>query len=168
MPSFAKTLCLCSALLLSAAVSADEIYRWVDENGVVNYTQIRPVGVEAEAVSTRGGGRSNRSSAAAPAPQPQPAAAQSQELSPEQQQMLEDLQAAEAAREQEIARIREQNCIKAREVLARLLERPRIRVREAGGSEARLLTEDERQERIDEAQRGVAANCSASDLAAAP
>jgi len=167
MPRFALFSCLCSLmLLLSPAARADEIYRWIDENGVVNYTQIKPVGVEAEAVSTRGGTRS--SGRASPPRAPEPARSQPQELSPEQQEMLADLEAAEAARERELARIRQENCVKAQRVLARLLERPRIRVREAGGSEARLLNEEERQARIDEAQRGIAANCNASDIAAAP
>lgn len=145
-------------LLMGAAV-----YRWVDENGVVNYTQLKPEGVDAELVSADTG-RRQTSSRTAEGTQPAPAAPAAsgapgdQALTEKQQQLLADLQAAEQARQDEIARVRESNCQEARDVLQRLTERGRIRVMGDDGQE-RVMPDEERSQRIDEAQRAVAANC---------
>jgi len=155
-----KTVCLiCCLPLLTAA----DIYRWVDANGVVNYTQQKPRGIEAELVS----GPSNTRAAVAQAPQAQrptaqPGSAAQPTLNEDQQGMLRDLQAAEEARQQELVRVREDNCTRARSVLARLTAKGRIRVRGDDG-EYRIMNEEERQSRISEAQEGVALNCSSAD-----
>lgn len=147
-------------LILPLLMGAGEVYRWVDENGVVNYTQLKPEGVEAELVSADTGRRvastppANPASAGAqPANQP--------ELSESQQELLSELQAAEQARQEEVARIKEANCQQARAVLDRLTARGRIRIRGEDGQE-RMMSEEERQQRIDEAQRGIAANCAST------
>ncbi|MAT83374.1 MAG: hypothetical protein CMQ43_05150 [Gammaproteobacteria bacterium] len=134
------------------------VYRWVDENGVVNYTQIKPEGVDAELVSGDTGRRKPAAAPARPAPAI-PAGDSGQTLTPEQQQMLSDLQAAEQARQAEIARVRESNCQEARDLLQRLTARGRIRIAGPDGEE-RVMPEEERQRRIDEAQRAIVANCS--------
>ncbi len=132
-----------------------EVYRWVDENGVVNYTQLAPQGVEAERVRADTGQRigaqpSEPATAAAEPAEP--------ELSEAQQRMLSRLQAAEQARQEELARVKQANCERARAVLERLSVHGRVRVRGEDGQE-RMMSEDERQQRISEAQQGVAANC---------
>ena len=38
---------LAAVTLLLPLLMGTEVYRWVDENGVVNYTQTKPRGVEA-------------------------------------------------------------------------------------------------------------------------
>jgi hypothetical protein len=43
-----------SAMLLSMAARADVMYRWVDKNGVLNYSQVEPQGVKSEKITTRG------------------------------------------------------------------------------------------------------------------
>jgi hypothetical protein len=154
-----KFISLAFAALCIPVLATADVYRWVGPDGVVNYTQMKPDGVQAERVHAQGG----RPSAAAPAPS-EPAdrsAAQSadaSQLSPKQQEMLNDLQSAEAARKQEVARIREANCERSRRVLDRLSANARIRVRDDSGDE-RIMGEDERQNRIAEAQQGVAENC---------
>lgn len=135
---------------------ADTIYRWVDGNGVVNYTQQKPRDADAEAITTQGGG-------IRAATQPEPLAvsksvATGQPLSPEQEKMLEGLRAAEHSRQQEIARIKEENCQQSRDVLGRLTVKSRIRVRDDDG-EYRTMGEDERQERISKAQENIALYC---------
>jgi hypothetical protein len=145
----------CLPMLMGAAV-----YRWVDESGVVNYTQLKPEGVDAELVSADTGRRITE------AARPQPAAAaddgnDEQQLTENQERMLADLRAAESVRQQEIAKVREANCQQARDVLERLTSRGRIRVAGDDGVE-RVMPEEERQERISEAQRSVAANCAAT------
>lgn len=131
------------------------VYRWVDENGVVNYTQLKPEGVDAELVSADTGRRvvSN----------PRPAAEtigrqDAPPLTEKQQDMLSDLQAAERERQAEIARVREANCEAAHDQLRQLTSRGRIRVVGNDGVE-RVMPDEERQQRIADAQRAVAANC---------
>lgn len=138
------------------------VYRWVDENGVVNYTQLKPEGVDAELVSGDTGRRTPATRPARPAPAipaTDQGADQGQTLTEEQQRMLSDLKAAEQARQAEIARVRETNCQEARDLLQRLTSRGRIRITGPDGEE-RAMPEEERERRIDEAQRAIVANCS--------
>ena len=79
-------------------------------------------------------------------------------LNDDQQKMLADLQAAERARQDQIARIKDQNCQRSRDVLDRLTLKSRIRVKGEDG-EYRVMGEDERQERIAKAQEGIALYC---------
>lgn len=132
------------------------VYRWVDEDGVVNYSQLKPEGVDAELVSDTGERQRPRATPARPPSQTPPE--DEQTLTESQQRMLSELQAAEQQRQAEIARVREANCQEARDVLQRLTSRGRIRVVGDDGQE-RVMPEEERQRRIDEAQRAVAANC---------
>jgi len=151
---FARQLLLILAVLpwlLGAAV-----YRWVDEDGVVNYSHLKPEGVEAELVSDTGAPQRSRSAPTRPPAQIPPEGEQT--LTESQQRMLSELQAAEQERQAEIARVREANCQEARDVLQRLTSRGRIRVVGDDGQE-RMMPEEERQRRIDEAQRAVATNC---------
>lgn len=140
------------------------VYRWVDDEGVVNYSQLKPEGVDAELVNSDTGQRvvtrtpSTEASAADDADLAESLGDGEAQLSESQQEMLRDLRNAEQQRQQEVARIREANCEQAREVLQRLTSRGRIRVQAEDGQE-RVLPEEERQSRIDEAQRAVAANC---------
>lgn len=160
-----KALPLIGSVLLiaiSGQTSADQIYRWVDDNGVVNYTQLKPRDAEAQAINTQGGATQAARTpppAAAPAPVVDPATGQP--LSPQQEQMLEGLRAAEQARQVEIAKIRAENCQQSKDVLARLTVKSRIRVRGDDG-EYRIMPEDERQSRISEAQQNIALFCVAA------
>lgn len=155
-----------ATVLLPLLMGASEgIYRWVDADGVVNYSQLKPEGVESQLVSADTSQRvvSRTPSSQAPADNGNPEMAEGlgddeAQLTENQQEMLRDLRAAEEQRQQEVARIREANCEQAREVLERLTSRGRIRVQGDDGQE-RVLPEEERQSRIDEAQRAVAANC---------
>jgi hypothetical protein len=167
MSSFLKA---CLLLLAAPLLMGAEVYRWVDGDGVVNYGQRVPEGVVAERVSAstgqrivttapaRGGQVAAGQTATEPGPIDAPA---DQQLTPEQQKMLDDLRAAEQVRQQELARIREANCQQARTLLDQLTSRGRLRVRGDDGVE-RVLPEDERQRRIEEAQRGIAVNCAES------
>ncbi|MCR9279614.1 MAG: DUF4124 domain-containing protein [Pseudomonadaceae bacterium] len=153
-----------TTLLPASLTHADTFWRWVDSNGVVNYTQQKPYGVDAVEVSTLPGAGSSASKTPAPTPSParatpgSPRAADGSELSDSQQAVLEGLQSAEQARQDEIARITGENCDKSRSLLDQLSVRSRIRVRSDDG-ELRAMPEEERQRRISEAQRGVAEYC---------
>ena len=136
-----------------------EIYRYVDANGVVTYAQQLPYGVKGEQIHTVAGAPSV-AVVATPPQQENPA---QPVLTPQQQAMLDDLKKAETARKDEIARIREANCTRSKEVLEKLSTAGRIRVKGPDGQEVKM-PEEERQSRIEEAQRGIVANCNgASD-----
>ena len=137
-----------------------DVYRWTDATGVVNYTQQKPQGVNAQLISSRGQVRRSQ----APEPAPAPAAATrttlttQADLNPEQQKIMDELQAAEAERKQAYEAAKKDNCERSRSVLKRLSEVGRVRVMDDKG-EVTIIGEDERQDRISAAQRGVAENC---------
>ena len=135
-----------------------EVYRWVDRDGVINYTERAPYGVKAERIRMRPGGPSE----SVPVVTPAPVESAQPDLSENQQAMLDDLHDAEDAREAELARIREANCQRSRDVLDKLSNRGRIRVRDDETGEETMMPEEERQRRIREAQDGIVANCDAA------
>ena len=158
---------MCKLALVIGALPllmAADVYRWVDADGVVNFTQQKPQGVDADRVRAQTGEFIN-SGTSSPASTAIPVAGAAggrtnQALDDQQQSMLADLEAAEQARRNELAKIRDANCQQARTLLEQLSTRGRIRVRGDDGSE-QMMPEEERQQRIAEAQRGVAANCPA-------
>ena len=152
--------------LLPTLGTAAEIYRWVDENGVVNFTQQVPRGVDAELVGKTS--RQPRARVAEDAVTP-PAASGSQtselttaggsdELSPAQQQLLDDLKVQEANRQAELVQAKATNCERARQVLTNLTKIGRVRVVAQDGTQS-VMPEEERQRRISEAQESIAVNC---------
>jgi len=149
---------MCVRLIVLAVslpfLMGSEIYRYVDANGVVTYAQQLPYGVKGEQIRTMAGAPS----LAMPATAPKTDTPEQPALSPQQQAMLDNLKKTEAARKEEIARIREANCTRSKEVLERLSSSGRIRVKGADGQEVKM-PEEERVSRIEEAQRGIVANC---------
>ena len=158
-----------SIFLLATTVLADT-YRWVDDNGVVNYAERVPRDVPAERVSKisgteskRSGSRTrsnNASTASNPAMSGTSSSTQAAPLNPNQKEIMRDLAQVEAQRAEQIARIRADNCIRAQRVLTNLTASSRIRARAEDGTE-RVIGEDERQQKIAEARQGIAENCDA-------
>ncbi len=152
-----RTILIALASTLATPALADT-YRWVDAEGVVNYSERKPRGVNAELVSRSNVPRTETRPVETAAPGI-PGATQSQpELSERQQEMLTELQTAETDRQAQVAKIRQDNCDTARRVLENLTVRDRVRVRMENGT-TRVLGEEERQARIAEAQAGVVTNC---------
>ncbi len=145
----------------SGSVLADDVYRWVDASGVINYTQLRPRDFEAERISTQTGVVAvvNKVSniSGTDESQTQDGSAQPS-MTEAQRRMLENLRSEEETRQSDLAEARETNCDKSRLILARLSTTSRIRVRADGGVE-RMMPEEERQERINKAQQGVVIYC---------
>jgi hypothetical protein len=142
------------------ALMGAEVYRWVDDQGVVNYTQQQPANRPSERIvaSQSSAPRSSAEPTVDTAAAPPPTAADGGNLSDAQLQMLENLRAAEAARQQEVQNIRQSNCEAARALLGGLTARGRIRVRDDDGQE-QVMAEEERQQRISDAQQAIAENC---------
>ncbi|MGI9327194.1 MAG: DUF4124 domain-containing protein [Pseudomonadales bacterium] len=155
MRKFANLLLVLAATPL---LMAADVYRWTDNNGVVNYTQQKPEGVNAILISSSG--RVRGDSQAEPT-QVQPIAtpaADGSQLNADQQKMLDDLKVADAQRQEAFSAARADNCRRATSALEQLSVNGRVRVQDANGVQV-MLGEDERQERIARAQQGVAENC---------
>ena len=170
--AFKFCLAACSLIAFASSLQADT-YRWVDDSGVVNYSELKPRDVPADRVTLiasektdRRAQQSNRRSASTSqlAVVARPVAASNnvddENLSRVQREMLRNLQQAESGRQQQVARIRQDNCDRSRRALSNLSAKDRIRVRADDGSQ-RVLPEEERQQRIREAQQGVVVNCDA-------
>ena len=166
MAKTASMIVITSSLFLLAAAAVADTYRWVDDNGVVNYAERVPRDVPAERVTKVSDMETKRSSASTPST-PAPISTsttsgsrttQNVPLNPNQKEIMRDLAQVEAQRAEQIAKIRADNCIRAQRVLTNLTASTRIRARAEDGTE-RVIGEDERQQKIAEAQQGIAENC---------
>lgn len=136
-------------LLCFSIASQGAIYKWVDEDGVTQFSQFPPSQQEAERV--RG----------APPPASDPAV--TRERLRERLEASDERRAAEAgqreeqAAEQEHQALRQRNCEAARHNLE-VLQRGRPRVLTETG-ESTFLTDEQRQERLEAARRAAQENC---------
>lgn len=145
----------------ATAFAEAEYYTWIDENGITNYAERNPTGYDARFISSeqrfgyRGFGEA-----------PDPAAERNQpdeRAEAEEDEAPTDIDAeiaAETARiDQEIAAAKRSNCNIGKLNLAQLENYNRIRVKGDDGK-VRVLTEEERQQRINKARETVRENCS--------
>lgn len=130
---------LCCCLLLALPVSANEIYRWVDDNGVVHFTDRPREGAERLTIRTASPTTGARSATAA-APRG------------EQRELIAEPDADQTAE------VRSANCTSSRERLARLQRAPRL-YREGEDGERLYLDDDERTLVLAEAQELVESWC---------
>ena len=154
-PEFAPILLLGISLVVagsqSVAGSADKIYKWVDQNGEIQYTQLPPpVGVEVLEIR----------SAPPPADDPAAESAKLQEQVEALDERMEERQAATAEAELRAknAEIRRQNCITARKNLGELQQGGIKRYRLPDGTVLRM-TEEDRLKRIAETETAITENC---------
>lgn len=124
-----------------AGAAAAEVYRWVDD-GMVHYGDHPPKGVEAQRVNPE-----RRGFDTLPAPRQDTAAAG------------DEAQAAGATANdpERTARIRQEQCDKARERLENYRNAARMRIQE--GDETREMTAEERVQAIARAEADVAEFC---------
>ena len=151
---YALAVCTC-VLFLSPITLGTEVYKWVDENGVVTYSQEKPKHTDSRKINTIGAPPS--AELAQLSAQKKPAAVT--ELTAEQQQTLEKLESDSVKRIAEETAKKASNCEIFTKYLAQLMSKDRIRAREPDGSE-RMVPEDERQERIAAAKKEIELNCS--------
>lgn len=154
-PEFTSILFLCISLMFagkaSLAGSTDKIYKWVDQNGAIQYTQFPPPsGIEVQEVRN------------APPPADDPAAErarQEQETEALDERMEARKEAAAKAEQQAKNRkIRQENCAVARNNLSELQQGGIKRYRLPDGTVLRL-TEEDRQQRIAATEAEIAENC---------
>ncbi len=146
-------LALLATTLLMSPAQAEEIYKWVNENNEIQYTQTRPAaGIEVEVIKSR-----QRPLQAAS--QPETAAAQVADEAPdstEDEPLATD--AEQPQRDAEIARVMQQNCLNARKNLEVLSRGGKTQYMTSDGKVVRL-SEEQRQQRIDEANEQIRLLC---------
>jgi hypothetical protein len=154
-PEFACILLLGVSLMLagtaSTAGSTDKIYKWVDQNGSIQYSQLPPP-TGSEVLEVR----------KVPPPADEAAAERAriqQETEAFDERMEERKEAAAKAEQRaENRKIRQENCTTARRNLAELQQGGIKRYRLPDGTVLRL-TEEDRQKRIAETEAEIAENC---------
>ncbi|MBK5399352.1 DUF4124 domain-containing protein [Pseudomonas sp. TH39(2020)] len=136
-----RTIFFTISLLISPLCMAGQIYKWVDAQGVTHFDAQPPQGREATTVVTPSSPASNQSP-----PPPSGAIGDQQAIDKKVKKQVSEQQAQLKA-----------FCEQARTNLAQLQNNPRIREDVEG--EMRRLTDQQRQERISEAQKQIADNC---------
>lgn len=148
MRHFPSMTLLLAVLAVSGAASA-EIYRWVDANGRVQYSDQPPPGVKADKVTS-----SPASGAAGGAAK----SSQDQEQESRKRKTQEEEKSKKQAKADEAARLQEKNCAQAKANLALFERGGRItRMNEKG--EATLLSDAEIAAGAAEARRAIAEWC---------
>jgi|TARA_Y100000310_G_scaffold268350_2_gene280901 hypothetical protein len=139
-------------LAFSHSGKAEEpYYIWVDENGVKNFSQRNPKDVDATFVSRSQpfGTRTTAADSRRPPGEPPASESQAATSAVPDADMAEEDQAVQ----EEIARIRASNCNIGKRNLAKLKAYARIRVGD------RVLTDEEKQQRIESAEKTIEDNC---------
>jgi hypothetical protein len=157
----------CVLLAATAPAEAQQVYRWVDENGVVHFGDLPPEGVEATPVSVRPNavqsvspGNPAKPAGPAPGETAEPGAGGETggepELSLAEQRRKERSERREENARQ--ARELEQQCDAMRKQKNWLEPSPRVLVRAEDGS-TRRLDDAERERVLAEANAFLQANC---------
>lgn len=145
-----RLVCLTFMLSLFATAAFAEIYKWVDEDGQTHYSQQAPRDIPATVIKTP------------PPPAIDPNIAQQQVDDLIQQQESEEKMGLEQQNQQKIAAEnkadQEKNCNIAQQQLQQYQNNPGRRIMDADGNVTRL-TEEERQQKIKEAQENVTKYC---------
>lgn len=135
-----------------------EIYRWVDANGVVHFSERPERNTTPERISVTSAAGS-RSMAPVPTTLGDPSDdSGARPLNPQQQALQDRLNKQEETRLQDIAKIRGENCLVAQDRFDDLTQYARIRMRGNDG-EYRVLSEDERLSEINQAKADVVEFC---------
>jgi Domain of unknown function (DUF4124) len=138
------------AALLSPSLQADEVFKWVDEQGVTHYEERAPANKEYSKITTYG-----------EVPGGGDAAKQRLEQQRADKKATEEKGVDYAAQKKiadDQAKIRSENCKGARSNLKTIQENARVRILGDDG-EFRYLSEEERQQQLDSANETITENC---------
>lgn len=143
------------AISATDAIAEDEIYRWVDENGVVHFGDRPPANTEADRVSIQPSKISNTApSSDSTSDDPYAPAASV----PSVAQQLRDERAEKRAEAAENARIVAEACAQRRTIVSQLEPSTRVMVRSEDGTVTRM-DDNVRLETLNEAKAYISANC---------
>jgi hypothetical protein len=137
-------------LLSSSAVVMAQTYKWVDQNGVVNYSHTMPPSLQAETVDIQTTSSESTSESND----------RLKNLTQHLEDNREDRQLAKEAehKARQAAESRQRNCAAARSNLQKLLNLGNRMIKTADGNYLRL-SENERQQRIQTTRAQIEANC---------
>ncbi|MGE5626236.1 MAG: DUF4124 domain-containing protein [Bacillota bacterium] len=138
---------------LALAATADQIYKWVDKNGQVHYSQTPPPTTDVQAQSVNIG-----------APPPDPITLQNQQNLAQQIQQKNQQDQEAAKKQQQDAQqqaAQKKHCDVLRERLATLQVGGRTATVDTKGNVS-YLSDDERNKQIKDAQDQIAKECSGS------
>ena len=137
------------------ALAEGEVYRWVDENGVVHFGDQPEAAANAEVVQIQPGpaGSSQPSSAKTAG-----AGSDQDGANPSYAQTLRDERAAKRKEAAEQQKFVAGNCERSREVVAQLEPSPRVNVTHEDGSVTRM-DDNDRLRVLNEAKAYIAENC---------
>lgn len=148
-----KTLFTLSLLAIFALNARAELNKWVDEDGVVHYSDTRPAGIHADSVRNIAG----KDTATAPA-QNEPKSYVEREV--ELKKAIQEKQGAndKLSREKAMQEERRHNCLNAQESVHTLESGTRIATYDASGERV-YLDDAAREQRLRDAREAVRANC---------
>ncbi|MDH5470845.1 MAG: DUF4124 domain-containing protein [Gammaproteobacteria bacterium] len=155
---------LLATLLLSSPAHAEDVYKWVNKDNEVQYTQMPPPhGIKAIRIQSKAPDAEDSNDDAASAPEAEaspPDTEQAAEDAPEAETAeapAGDEQAETPDRNEVLSRASQENCEKARRNLENL-NRGNVRLRTSSGEVIRL-TEEERQQKIVETNAQIELFC---------
>ena len=141
-----------TGLALTIAVSnvalAGQVYKWQDSTGVVHFAALPPEGSSAIRIDTR---LVQATKGSIPATLPK----LDSQIAEDEQRAIDERVKTEVAMQEAN---RKKICTMLRTNLSQLKNNPRVRIEESAG-QMRRLTEDERQVRIKDTEKGISANC---------
>jgi hypothetical protein len=143
------------AVLATDAAAEDEIYRWVDENGVVHFGDRPPANAEADKVSLQTSKISNTTSSSDSTSSDPYAPAASE---PSVAQQLRDARAEKRAEAAEKEKVIAEACAQRRTIVSQLEPSTRVMVQLEDGTVTRM-DDDVRLETLNEAKTYISANC---------
>ena len=148
-------------ILVCAATSnaEDEYFTWVDEDGVVNYSEHNPQGFDARFITrSQRFGYQSEEPLGQEAPE-QTATQQTAAPAAEDERDIDVEIATQKTRiDKEIAAAKKSNCNIGKLNLAQLQNYHRVKVQDDDG-QVRVLSEEEKQSKIDRAQTTISENC---------
>lgn len=148
LPITGLLLLLCCFFL--APAQAETVYKWTDAQGTVHFGERPPEGVDAELVTVAG---ANESSAVDPY-----AEAREKLTTPAEARQKQEEEAKQREQQQQEAARMAAACEAHKARLEELIPRSRVLQQNPDGT-TRMLTNDERQNMIDESQDFVNKNC---------
>lgn len=147
-----KNFILIGLILLFSVTAHAQIYKWVDENGKIQYTDLPPpsnVTKEGQRLNIKSGAVSKNNETS----KPKNLTEDRLELDKRQQQRKDD-----EAKQQAKVEEGKKKCMEAQTRLRMYTESPRLTVPDGAGGIA-YVDDDTRQKKIDEANKAIAASC---------
>jgi hypothetical protein len=137
------------------AMADEEIYRWVDENGVVHFGDMPPENSNAELLSVE-----QRKSSDTPSTSGSAAAEPDQfaEPQPSIAQQLRDERSLKRKEFEENKKMKDEACAQRRSIVAQLEPSTRVMIKLEDGTVTRM-DDDLRLETLNEAKNFIAENC---------